>query len=142
MKVKKKNRTLKQSYRLENPQCEIHEHLEGELWDSIRIDLGNRRVEDWQPEIHHIWGGHAHRWDIVPNLIALSKPAHAYCHLMPQHGRIVCLWVKLWKGELDRELWRECMGFDPIGILDHFDAKEEWVENMLIDIYERVSSYE
>jgi hypothetical protein len=143
-KRKKRDKDITDAYRLNNPLCELFDVLEGRKWDSILASYKKgRRVcrEDFLVEVHHIWGG-PHRWDIDSNIISVSRPAHDYCHKFPDHGRIACLWVKADKGELDRDLMRECMGFDTIGILESFEVTEEWVENLRLGLYERFSSYE
>lgn len=149
MKPQKRNKDLTDAYRLENPYCELFDVLEGRRWDAIRKSwdkFHSRKMhrEDYGVEVHHIWGG-PHRWDIEPNLVSVSRPAHDYCHKYPDHGRIICLWMKADKGEFSmecRELMRECMGFDSIGILYTFEVTEEWIEELRMDLYERFSSYE
>jgi len=54
--------------------------------------------------VHHILWGQARRWDIVPNMIALSRTAHDWVHKHKNDGLILCLYTKLKKGEL---IWSE-----------------------------------
>lgn len=142
----KRNKDITDAYRMNNPLCELFDVLEGRRWDAIRSawnQFHRRKMhrEDYNVEIHHIWGG-PHRWDIEPNILSVSRPAHDYCHKYPDHGRIIAIWVKCDKGELDRDLMRECMGFDSIGIMETFEVTEEWIDELRLDLYERFSSYE
>lgn len=147
MKPRKRDKALTDTYRMENPLCELWDVLEGENWRRI-LHAYTRGLpairEDFEVVVHHIWGG-PHRWDILPNIIAVSQPAHDFCHKYPDLGRVACMWAKADKGEFSREgrtLMRECMGFDAVGIMESFCVTEEWVEDMRLDLNERFSSYE
>lgn len=85
------NVEFRELYRSRNPSCEIGDRLvfAGEL----------EKYTLWCVEAHHIFGGKG-RWDLMGNLICLSRESHAWCHKFPSVGRIVCLYVKLRKGEL------------------------------------------
>jgi hypothetical protein len=85
-------------------------------------------------ETHHIWGGTSGRTDLKSNLIRLSKPAHDWCERFKFDGRIVCLWVKAEKGELDPAEVRVASGFHLWGWLRKDTPKHPWVENLLFDL--------
>lgn len=145
-KPKKRNKDLTDAYRMEHIACELGPHLEGPRWEKLKREwLGFfhiRYLDDFpldSLQLHHINQG-CHRWDLVSNILILSPAAHAWCHEEPLHGRIACLWVKIQKGEFDRDLMRECLGFDVIGRMDSWEVTEEWVEEMRLDIYERLSA--
>lgn len=140
--VPKRNRELVQAYLLENSWCELYHHIEGEAWDKTREDwkrLGYSNPDTFGVVPHHIFGG-CHRWDIEPNIIAVCDPVHAWCHENRQAATIASIWKKLRDGTFDRELVRECLGFDPIGVLEGYTVTEEWVDLMRMDIFEMVSS--
>lgn len=140
MKVLKRNPELRRVYMMEQEHtgCELFHHLDGDGWDQIRNAHGNPKWGRLSLQCHHIYGG-PRRWDVIPNIIAVSQPAHDYCHKFPNNGRIACLWVKCRKGEFDRELMRTVCGFDVIGRIDSYVITEEWVWQMRLDILEKVS---
>lgn len=144
-KPPKHNDELVIAYKLENPTCELWHHLDGASWDKMRgaWRRGKRRRPDDLPvDHHHIFGGHAHRWDIWPNLICVCRPVHDWLHKHPLHGKIACLWVKMTKEELDVDLLKECLGFNPIGRMASWNVTEEWVELMRQQLNERFPSHE
>lgn len=136
--VPKRNRQLQRDYVFtETPGgCELFHHLEGETWDKILASYGYPNPESLALEPHHIFGG-PHRWDIVTNLLAVCRPVHDWCHRERQSATILGIWVKQSKDEFDRELVRECMGFDPIGVIEYYDV-EPWVDEVRMVIFERV----
>jgi hypothetical protein len=71
-----------------------------ELTERIPNMTGRRNADC----VHHILWGQARRHDIVPNMIALNWAAHDWVHKHKNDGLILCLYVKLKKGELD---WAE-----------------------------------
>jgi len=85
-------------------------------------------------ETHHIWGGTSGRTDLKSNLIRLSKPAHDWCERFKFDGRIVCLWVKAEKGELDPAEVRVASGFHLWGWLGKDEVKHSWVHRLRIDL--------
>lgn len=102
------NIPLRSEYRDSNPACELTKYLR-----THGIALGR----DDSCEVHHIIGV-GRRVDVVPNLITLSRTVHAWAHQNLQDARIVCLWRKMTKGELDAETFRYCSGRHLAGWLD------------------------
>lgn len=72
-------------------------------------------------QIHHIAGACAgmSRWDIVTNIIRLSKPTHDFCERWKFDGFAICMADKLLKGEWDPRRMAEIM---------HVDSVDGWLE--------------
>ena len=51
-------------------------------------------------EVHHITGG-PQRHDVLTNVVMLCRSAHRWVHEDIIPGRILCLWVKQQKAQLD-----------------------------------------
>lgn len=85
-------------------------------------------------ETHHIWGGTSGRHDLESNLIRLCKASHDWCERFKTDGRILCLWVKAEKGELDPLEVVEASGFRLWGWLSEEDVTHEWVKPFLFDL--------
>jgi len=80
------NLKFRQSYARAHEVCELGQWLP-DHFESGRSD-----------ETHHIVTG---RVDRPVNLIRASWINHKFCEDFKADGRVVCLWIKLQKGELD-----------------------------------------
>lgn len=89
------DRALRDHYRDQFSECEI-----GRWLRKHGID-----VDDYGCEVHHIFSI-GRRPDLWSNLITLSRDSHRWVHNNPVDGRIVALWVKATKLELDLEEFR------------------------------------
>ncbi len=87
-------------------------------------------------ETHHIIGGSGGRRDLVSNLLRLSFSSHNWCHSFPADGRIVCLWVKLQKSELDPGEFKLASGMFLPGYLMLAEAKirHAWVRPLMEEL--------
>lgn len=94
--MKNKNLELRETYRQDNPDCELH--------SIFKCGCDGH-------DVHHLMAGSGRRYDLITNLIHICREAHEYCHANPQDGRILCLWVKHQKGEIDLEEFKRCSGF-------------------------------
>lgn len=89
------NRDLRAEYAAANPTCELTELLK-------RIGVSVARYELGLPDqVHHIVGRTHGTYDVVSNLITVSAAVHAWIHDNQRQGRVLCLWLKAKKGELD-----------------------------------------
>ena len=134
----KHNESLVRAYVFEESLsgCELYNHLEGDSWDKQLKAWGYPSHESLDVEPHHIFGG-GNRWDIVPNIIAISRPVHDWGHRKNPHAlRVAAIWAKLRKGEFDRDLMRACLGFDPIGKIETYDLQEDWLLDLRMDVLE------
>lgn len=116
-KSKFTDKAIQSSYRQNNPGCE--------LWKIIRL-----YVQDALPhgtELHHIMGSRKGRADMVTNLIMLSKPAHDWCHKFRTEGNVLCLWVKLAKGELSWSEFEAASGYKRT-VICNWEPRFQWVE--------------
>jgi hypothetical protein len=77
--------------------------------------------------VHHIAYGVARRWDIVTNLIALSQISHDWVHAHKIDGRILCLYAKQKKGELDWGEMSRIYGKDFRALIKSKEPQMEWV---------------
>jgi len=68
-------------------------------------------------DVHHIFGGRKGRWDLMTNLICLSREAHDWCHRNVVDGRVLCMWVKMSKGEFDATEFQQVSGMQAAGWL-------------------------
>jgi hypothetical protein len=82
--------------------------------DDIRLDMPN--------ECNHIFT--APRRHVVPCIITLSKFSHDWFHANILVGRMLCILVKLRKGEHDIDLWRKAYGKNVESLCDHEACKE------------------
>lgn len=135
--VPKRNPSLVKDYMLEEQLsgCELYHHCDGEDWDKVRAFHGHRNPDCLALEPHHLFGG-CHRWDIVTNIVAVCRPVHDWCHRNRQCATILAIWVKLEKGEFDRDLLRECMGKDPLGEIEYYTVPQ-WAEEIRMGIFEK-----
>ncbi len=81
------------AYLKENATCEVSEFLRTVLGVVGTWSLGTI-------DPHHLVGGSG-RKDVASNLLAVSRDAHGWVESNPVDGRIVCVWVKWKKRELD-----------------------------------------
>lgn len=87
---KHENLELRAAYRSANPYCE--------LWPLLR-KTGLIEDNRYGADIHHITGGllGTIRYDLVPNLIHLSRAAHRFCEQFVADGLSLCCLAKLSK---------------------------------------------
>lgn len=105
---KNRNHELVADYVDQNPECEF-----GSNFDQFpRSDAHHT---------HHVFGGNAGRKDLLSNIIRLSADAHDWCHRFPSEGRMLAIWVKHKKGELDLDEFRTCSGYYLAGWLTKND---------------------
>ena len=102
--------TTLEQYRLDNPFCELCNPL-----DRLRVERPNHFL--FAIQIHHIVGGFG-RKDLLSNLIAVCPSCHAWCEARPQENRIICLWVKIGKGEFSDVEYHECSGMYAEGAIE------------------------
>lgn len=109
------NLKLRRSYADAHPICEFGQHLP-DYFNSGRAE-----------ECHHIA---TNRHDVVSNLLRLSAENHRWCEDFKADGRIVALYVKLVKEELDPDEFREASGVLLPGYILMQSAKlrHEWVK--------------
>lgn len=114
-KAKKKkpwdNPEFKRDYMEENKTCELLPHMPKAGLGRCRVPTGIHEkycspisIVQKSTDPHHCLWGLARRWDIRACLVAACEVAHTFCHQYPNEGRILSLWVKRQKGELD---WSE-----------------------------------
>ena len=77
---------------------------------------------------HHLWGGTSGRDDTITNLIALSREAHDWCHTYPTEGRVIGLWVKYKKMELNEDEFKAASGKTIAGWLASKPVEDGWVK--------------
>jgi hypothetical protein len=131
--MQKRNRKIVSSYMESIQGCELYRLIEGDSWTKTRDEYGNPNPNSLKLEPHHIFGG-CHRWDLESNIVAVCRPVHDWAHKNRQSATVVSIWLKLKQGVFDRELIRECMGFDPIGVIAAYKL-EEWTERMRMDVF-------
>lgn len=86
------NPALVAEYRMNNPRCEI-----GHILKAAGL------IKTWSPmetQLHHIMGSRKGRWDLLTNLISVSPEVHEFCHANRTSSNVLCLWMKMDKGEL------------------------------------------
>lgn len=107
----KRNDELRQQYRDENAHhCELCGVLK-KLGVKLNCE-GGRGLD-----LHHVVGGIG-RFDQWSNFLMICRPAHDWCHKVPREARIVCAWVKLKKGEINEEEFREASGMHLEGAIE------------------------
>lgn len=90
------------AYLKANPTCEVSGFLRTVLGFTGTWSFG-----DIDP--HHLVGGSG-RKDVPENLLAVRRDAHGWIESNPVDGRIVCVWVKWQKQELDVAGYSELFG--------------------------------
>lgn len=138
MKIQKKNPSLLKDYRKANTVCEVTPHLEGKEWEHHQwLSRAQAPKERDQLELHHIWAGHKSRFDVVPNIIMISNLAHRFLQGNHDWNLLVCTFVKVQKGEFDREVMRYVAGKDVIGVIEYIECYGiEWLDNLKLYILE------
>lgn len=104
------NLELRFQYMQENPACELAPYL-------IKHVPGLRKQET-ATDPHHLVGGNGRRWDLRTNLLAVCRPVHRWCHDHLQDSRVLGIWLKVRKGEFDRDEFRTASGKNVEGFLD------------------------
>jgi len=89
---------VRRQYRDDNPDCELY------IWFCEHFD--DRDGHDQ----HHIFGGTSGRHDFVTNMVTASRTAHEWCERWKTDGRILCIWIKHVKGELDLDEFKKASG--------------------------------
>lgn len=87
---------MREWYREDNPTCELSRWLRRN-W---RNGFTDSELRDQSAEVNHIFSMGS-RPDLWSNLITLSATVHRFFHANPIEGRILCLYRKLRKSELD-----------------------------------------
>lgn len=126
------NLPLRREYRQENPWCELAPYFP-ERFENANIipfpEFGliiSKRYTS-ATEVHHITGGllGTPRYDIWPNLIALSRPVHAWCERYTKDGLALCCLAKLRKRPMEfdsvklNEITRVCF----VAWIEQLDCK-------------------
>jgi hypothetical protein len=140
----KRNDDLLDEYRENNPVCELYRGLQGRNWTrtvSQWRGLGFTGPDSCIVEIHHIFPG-IHRWDLLPNIISVCRPAHDYVTDKPysQNGNVLALWVKSEKGELEDEHIEQmtaCFGMNPMALMERWKLTEQWAIDTRDKLLER-----
>ncbi len=97
-------------------------------------------------EPHHIAGGAngARRWDVATNLVAVSNTVHRWCEKYRPEGMVLCISVKMDKGEWDEEFFTQTiMGLTRPGasVLEYIRIREpmhfEWVQEIFEGLFRK-----
>jgi hypothetical protein len=111
---------VRREYAEKNEECELS------IWFSEQFPDRDGS------EIHHIFGGRSGRNDLVSNLVRVSRDAHDFCGVKcPTDGRILCIWIKCVKGELDLDEFKTASGFFLPGWLLKSEATHDFVKPYL-----------
>lgn len=110
---------VRRRYRAENPDCELF------IWFCEYFE--DRDGHD----PHHIFGGTSGRHDFVSNLVTVSRSAHEWCERWKFDGRVICLWIKHVKNELDPDEVRRASGSYLAGWLTKKEATHDFVQPYL-----------
>ncbi len=89
------------------------------------------------PELNHLWTNP--RRHLVPCIITLSKINHDWFHENIDIGRMLCMLVKLRKGEADLALWRKCYGKNVETVLDEPRCLDERYAAFRAECLERLT---
>lgn len=114
------NTELREEYREANIWDELSEWFPQEGNESL-VPIGKQvyrisRRYSCRQEIHHVSGGilGTPRWDIVTNLIGLSRVTHEFCERYCADGFALCAAHKIKKNEWDRQRMAEIMHVDSV----------------------------
>ena len=132
---------LRSRYRRQNPECELSS------WLATQCPTLIHGTPAWQPtHTHHIFhlGG---RLDVWSNLITVSAAQHpVWMHeTCGIDARVLCLFIKLQKGELDlNELNRAAGAVRPdaqpvLAWLTRAVPEPEWAQRMLRELVKALS---
>lgn len=115
--------TLRQRYAKENQACELG------WW------FPNRFMILGATETHHIMTG---RYDLKSNLLRVSMPAHRWLEDYKFDGRVLALFIKHEKGELDPEEFEKASGsLLPGWLLRTREPRNEWIRPLLAKLRKR-----
>lgn len=81
---------------------------------------------------HHIMiAGRGIRWDLRSNLIRISAMAHEFVHRHPVDGRVICLWLKHSKGELNESEFHTASSMHLAGWIARASPSLSWTDKYL-----------
>jgi len=109
--------------------------------ENLECELGrwfpNQFSREDSTECHHIMTG---RRDLRTNLLMVCRDAHAWCEEFKADGRVLALFVKHSKGELDLQEFRLASGFHLPGwlLMSESKIRHDFVRpflNALIELY-------
>ena len=120
------------------------------VWNELKDRIPGIYGTSFAEEIHHIakGSGGTSRWDVVTNLISLSRESHAWCERYKWDGMILCLAVKLNKSEYDPVVFRETVlgltrpGASVAGYLMRKPCEFPWVEPIKKKVCEQIERME
>lgn len=128
------NEPLRHKYADSHHECELwpilREHnvrLYMPLWGQI-VPAGACYRTVAAAHTHHIFTNP--RWDLVTNIIRLSAVVHSWCHEHLDESRVLCLYVKWQKGELDVAKLDEIRRASTLGFVELATFADEfaWIE--------------
>lgn len=94
-------------------------------------ELGQWLPDHFEPgrsdETHHIMTG---RYDLVSNLLRVSWKSHLWLEQFKCDGRLIAIWIKVQKGEFDREEFRTASGKCVEGFILKSVPRNSWVVPM------------
>lgn len=114
---------LRAEYARSHPFCELGE------WLPKFFPCSNAN------ETHHIFSIRR-RPDLTSNLLRLSCESHRLCEQYKNDMRVVCIWVKHMKSELDQEEFKTASGFYLPGWLAKTTTRIDWVQPYLEQLRE------
>jgi hypothetical protein len=117
------NRAVRRQYMASHPLCELHVWFTGHFSDGYAHDP------------HHICstGG---RWDLVSNLLAVSRRAHTWIEENKTDGRVLAIWIKLEKQEFNAAEFNRCSGMFVQGWLVKGRCRFDWAEEIRLKLIE------
>ena len=113
---------VRRAYMLREIYCEMN------LFDKRRFP------EPDSHDPHHLFGGRCGRADLVSNLLAVSRDAHDWLEANKTDGRVIALWIKAKKNELDPAEIRQASGMYLEGFLAKSVVSNEWVQPYLEEL--------
>ncbi len=123
MTSKTHHKVILREYLYQNPDDELWSSLKGSEWESVQKSWMNAGADQrWGScVVHHIFGGGVgHRIHTWSNLVTVSAISHDFCHRHVRLGLAASVWVKIRKGEFDRETMRNECGRDVVAILTNW----------------------
>lgn len=118
-----------------------YEYMNGISGCELCKVLAQGRIVTWRCESlepHHIRGGTRSRHDVVSNLIGVCHFAHIWCQETDvRGGKVLCMWVKQQKNELDLDELRDVAGQDVAAWVERVGPFEnDWLEEFRLDLLE------
>lgn len=110
---------VRRAYLEDNPDCELY------IWFCEHFE--DRDGHD----PHHNFGGRGGRYDFVTNLLTVSRSAHDWCEKWKTDSRILCIWIKHVKKELDLDEFKKAGGYHLAGWLMKSEATHDFVKPYL-----------